>query len=301
MKTFEPPTGQPPHTLSAQILLLSDGRQLAYHRCGQRGGRPVFFLHGWPGAGVQGYLAAAEARRLGIDLVCPDRPGMGRSDYQQDRRLADWPATLEELAAALGWERFGVFAVSGGGPYALAAAAGLEQVTRVVISCGAPLPETVRDPDRSFFVYRLLARFHDRFPGLLTPMMHLARAYVLGFPTGVGLAPFVALLGKTDRQALQGQARRVLGASLREAFRQHPRGLIRDATRYAGDWEIDFEAVRCPVDFFHGDADRNVPLVAARETLKRLPQASLMVVPGEGHYSLPIDHLGPMLEKFCQA
>lgn len=283
-----------------RFLLLADGRKLGYRRFGRAGGVPVFFLHGWPGAGIQGYLADVDAQRLGIDLVCPDRPGMGSSDFQPERRLMDWSATLNELALALNWKKFGVFAVSGGGPYALASAAGLADVTRVVVCCGAPLPETVRDPKRSFFVYRLLARLYDSMPQVITPMMHFARAYVLGFPHGVALAPFFALLGAPDRRALRGTARKVLGQSLREAFAQHPRGLICDASRYAEDWGVDWHAIHCPVDFFHGDMDRNVPLSAAREILKHLPHATFTVVAGEGHYSLPIGQTGLMLERFVQ-
>ena len=59
---------------------------------------------------------------LGLCIVAPDRPGIGDSAYHAGRRLLDWPPVLMELAAHLGWDRFHVFGVSGGGPYALAAA-----------------------------------------------------------------------------------------------------------------------------------------------------------------------------------
>ena len=44
----------------------------------------------------------------------PDRPGMGRSDFQPGRRIVDWPNDVLELATALGFDTFAVLGSSGG-------------------------------------------------------------------------------------------------------------------------------------------------------------------------------------------
>jgi pimeloyl-ACP methyl ester carboxylesterase len=66
---------------------------------------------------------------------------MGLSDFQPDRRLADWPDDVLQLAAGLGLERFAVLGISGGGPYAAVCAWKLsDQLTRAgIVSSLAPL------------------------------------------------------------------------------------------------------------------------------------------------------------------
>ena len=51
-----------------------------------------------------------------------NRPGFSGSDPCPDRTVADHAADVEELADALGWERFSVIGVSAGAPFALACA-----------------------------------------------------------------------------------------------------------------------------------------------------------------------------------
>jgi len=76
-------------------------------------------------------------------LITVDRPGYGRSDPAPGRQILDWPADVEELAAALGVEEFDVAGHSSGGPYALACAYSFPgRVKRVaLISCIAPYAE----------------------------------------------------------------------------------------------------------------------------------------------------------------
>ena len=55
-------------------------------------------------------------------VIAPDRPGYGLSDFKKKRTIADWTDDVVELADALGLGRFAVAGISGGGPYAAAAA-----------------------------------------------------------------------------------------------------------------------------------------------------------------------------------
>src|SRR5205085_7749365 len=67
--------------------------------------------------------------------------GFGRSSFQRDRRLLDWPRDVTALANQLEWERFTVMGISGGGPYSLACAYALpERVDRAVCVSGVGSP-----------------------------------------------------------------------------------------------------------------------------------------------------------------
>jgi pimeloyl-ACP methyl ester carboxylesterase len=80
--------------------------------------------------------------RLGIRLICYDRPGYGGSERCPDRSVANAAADVRTIADAL---RLGTFAVagrSGGAPHALACAARLgERVQSVAALVGLAPPD----------------------------------------------------------------------------------------------------------------------------------------------------------------
>ena len=109
-------------------------RRLGFAEFGAPQGRPMFWLHGTPGARRQ---IPAEARLFAeqndIRLVGVDRPGIGSSTPHQYDTVSDFAHDLRVIADTLGIGRFAVVGLSGGGPYALAcAAAMLERVVTAV-------------------------------------------------------------------------------------------------------------------------------------------------------------------------
>ncbi len=98
------------------------------------------FFHGGNDSRLAGELLDAAAHRTGVRLICPDRPGFGRSTIQPGRPFLDWPRDVEQLADHLGLDGFGLLGHSGGGPHALACASALpNRITRVAtVSSVAP-------------------------------------------------------------------------------------------------------------------------------------------------------------------
>lgn len=105
-----------------QQIKLPDGRSLAFSAYGDPGGNPILFFHGWPGARLQGRLTDQPAKRLGLRVIAPDRPGFGHSDFQRNRQILYWPDDVGHLADSLGIDKFSVIGLSGGAPYAFACA-----------------------------------------------------------------------------------------------------------------------------------------------------------------------------------
>ncbi len=274
-------------------LTLPSGQVIRVFRYGLETGTPLLYFHGWPGSGVQAALAEEAAARLGFSLASPDRPGIGSSTYQPDRQITDWPPVVEALARHLGWERFHILAVSGGCPYALVTAARLrERVESVTLCCGAALPELILSSEYSYPVYRTLLTLHRKVPRLLSFGLQLTRVYFRVIPHSAAFLPVLPFIPKTDREAVRPKpARTKLARSAGATFRNHPRGALRDATRYIEDWGFDLSEVSVPVTFHHGTEDRNIPIEAARRTAEKVPRARFVEYPGEGHYSLPLNRL----------
>lgn len=97
-------------------ITLGDGRVLCVHEFGDPAGRPVVFCHGG-GLGATGRFAAygdESARRLGLRVLAPDRPGLGGSSLRPRRTVLDWPRDVAAMTDALGVGAFHVVAHSGG-------------------------------------------------------------------------------------------------------------------------------------------------------------------------------------------
>src|SRR5688572_8641475 len=114
-----------------RILVLADGRHIGCAEYGDPDGLPVLALHGTPGSRLMFALTDAAARDKGVRLIAPERPGYGLSHVKQAASLAQAATDVAEVADAYGFDRFALIGVSGGGPYAIAAAAA--NLDRVVL------------------------------------------------------------------------------------------------------------------------------------------------------------------------
>src|ERR1700761_5493049 len=101
-------------------------RQIGFAEFGAAQGRPVFWLHGTPGARRQiPTEARVYAEQHNVRLIGIDRPGIGSSTPHRYKNIAAFADDLRTIADTLGIDKMAVVGLSGGGPYALACAAGL--------------------------------------------------------------------------------------------------------------------------------------------------------------------------------
>ena len=122
-------------------------RRLGFAEFGPAEGRPVGWLHGTPGARRQiPDSARTLAEELGVRIVGIDRPGVGSSTPHRYGSLLDFATDLSKVADHLGFERFGIIGLSGGGPYALAACYALRASRRPRAT--TPHPEGWSDGSR---------------------------------------------------------------------------------------------------------------------------------------------------------
>ena len=274
-------------------VTLPDGRVLAYEEYGDPTGFPVLSAHGGLSSRLDAAPAHEAALAKGIRLISPDRPGIGLSTYQAGRRLVDWPADVAQLTAALGIGRFAVMGWSAGGPYAAICAAKMgDRVTAGALLSSA-VPLDLYGTTRGLTVEdRALVFLTRRTPWLASALMKISivnannarlfRAAMRTFPPA-------------DRTVLTewGPPDHAL-AFVREAVRQGTEGCVQDYRIFGAPWGFSLEEIRVPVQIWEGADDRTGP-PGYRAFLKRhIPQASVTVVPGEGHLSL-LAHQAPAI------
>jgi pimeloyl-ACP methyl ester carboxylesterase len=121
---------------------LEDGRTLRAYDSGASEEFAIVWHHGSPQTGrpLEPLLEAAATR--GIRLVSYGRPSYGRSTPNPGRDVGSAARDVEQVADALGVERFAVMGASGGGPHALACAALLPDRVSGVACLGGIAPYT---------------------------------------------------------------------------------------------------------------------------------------------------------------
>lgn len=267
-------------------MTLNDGRRLGYAEFGDPGGPLVLWFHGSPGARRQVPPAGRRAAQdLGLRLVCVERPGVGSSTNHAYERLSDWAADVAQLADHLGYERFMIVGLSGGGPYALACAHELPSRVVAVGLLGSLVPTAGSDA-----IAEGLVALSQRFNGLLK----LSRR-----PVGLGMWVFIRAVNPLSHLFVQGFARimpegdrRVLGDSAVEAMfvddlttgsKRQFYAFINDFVLIGQPWGFHLAELDIPVRWWHGDSDPFVPLEQALRAAALIPDVELIVRTGESH------------------
>lgn len=276
-----------------QTIRVSDGRDLAYAEYGDPAGQAMVYCHGFASSRLEAFFLDGTARKHRVRLIAPDRPGQGLSSCQPSRRIIDWPDDVAELTNAIGIDRFFVLGVSGGGPYALACGWKFPaQVKRIAVISGlGPMSEseTIREMRWYLRPVLLLARNAPR----LLPMVIGSLGYVARRWPAVFMNTLVHNLVPADSLAFDKhpEIRKILLNSIQEALRQGYHGVAQDLALYTGSWNFNPEEVLTYTHIWHGVADPVVPVAHAHALVSRLPHVHHHILPEEGHYSVPLNHM----------
>lgn len=285
-----------------KIIQLESGAHIALDEYGDPAGMPIFFCHGWPSSRTMGVLTEEAARDLGVRIISPDRPGIRQSALQTGRKLLDWPPLLRELAQNLGIEKFRILGISGGAPYAYAAAWAMPaQVEAISVVSAAPPIDELSDHSGLFTLHRWMLALYRKRPELLRKLFYAARPFA-SVRMPIRLRPMLLkLLQPCDAAVLRdSRAFEACFESQRQAWRASAEGVMADAEIYAQPWGFPLEEVRVPVRLWHGSTDRTFALRIAKEIADRLPNCKAYYVEEAGHYSLPIRHMHEILADLKQ-
>jgi pimeloyl-ACP methyl ester carboxylesterase len=268
-------------------IKLEDGRTLGYAEFGDLQGAPVFFFHGTPGSRFFRPPDAISSR-LGVHLICVDRPGYGLSTFQPDRRILDWPKDILHLADSLRLDKFAVSGHSGGGPYTLACAFALpERVRAASVISGAGPRET---PDITngmssanefgikvgrfipWPLWRVLVWFiyHQR---ARDPAAEMAR--------GSGHRP----QADEEQMHIPGVQETCIQSEI-EAFRSGLQGLAWDTNLLTRPWGFCLEDLHVPVHLWQGTEDDLATPEMARFMAGKIPACKITFCEDEAHLLL---------------
>ena len=274
-------------------IRLRDGRALAYAEYGSPRGLPIIHCHGTPSSRVEGDLmfSGTVATELGVRIIVPDRPGMGRSDFQPGRRIVDWPNDVLELATALELDTFAVLGSSGGAPYAAACGVLIPNRVRIIGLLGGVAPVDCPGVFAAMSApLRIMVRLARFAPAVLRGLFRLNLRAMRGGGQR-GSDRMAASFPEPDRSLLQRpEVRDGFMACFQESCRQGPRGPVWDVGLMARPWGFDLAAIKVPVLLWQGERDRNVPADHGRYLAGAISTCRATFYPDEAHLSLPRNH-----------
>ncbi len=277
------------------VMELPDDRELAWLEVGDPTGPAVFVFHGTPGSRLQVSFDEEPINAAKVRFLAVDRPGYGHSTFQQGRRLADWALDVSSLADHLHIDKFSVIGVSGGGPHAAACARFLPDrvIGAGIVSGVAPLAETGSE-EGMMGLNKAIVRLARRSRYLVYPPFAISGYVARRWPE-MALRAAPRQLPACDVEVLKRP--KVKSAFMEDYRRSSPTSAMaaaQDFSLIASDWGFRLQDITRPVNVWHGDEDRNVPLSHGRLQADRIPGARMHECPGEGHL-LVVDHLEEIL------
>lgn len=278
------------------MLRLPDGRLMGYAEYGERGGIPLLAIHGTPGSRLMMQPADEIARAKGIRLVAPDRPGYGLSSACPNYTLAQWVADIKVLLDFLEIDRFLLFGVSGGGPYAVALATLMPDRVRSValVSPVGLFDEGVRKQWSSR--HALFFSILPRFPLLMKLVFSILRLFVLHAPRPL-MTIFSRTLGEADRHILSDPLHiEQLLMAFQDGFRNGIDGALFDLQLFSSRWQLPFEQATMPIILWQGMGDQMVPQRGAFLLANSLPNVDAISLESAGHFWI-LDHVEEVLER----
>ena len=265
-----------------------DGRQLSTQVYGDPDGRPVFLLHGTPGSRLGPHPRAAVLHRLGVRLIAFDRPGYGKSDRLEGRRVADAATDVLAIADAYGLDKFAIVGRSGGGPHALACAALLpDRLTKVAVLVSIA-PRGAQGLDwydgmTQFNVSEYMAAANG-YQSLAARTEATAEAVRVN-PASL-LASLHPEMPDSDRRVVADPGIRAqLLETYTEALRTSADGWIDDVLAFKMPWGFDPATISVPVLLWHGAVDNFSPVSHAMWLAERIASATVVVQAGAAHFS----------------
>jgi pimeloyl-ACP methyl ester carboxylesterase len=268
----------------------SDGRRLTVREGGDPAGFPVLFIPGTPGSGLIYEPHARDAVERGIRLFSYDRPGYGDSTRQKGRKVADCTADIEAVCDALGVERLCVWGISGGGPYALAAAALLPERVIAAATLASLAPY---DADGFDFFEGMdeetEKRWRTVFEGedVERTLHEKQRHEVLSLTPGQLMEVSKPELAPSpDREVLTREFATYYLDTVRAAIGATVDGWFDERVAFTSSWGYDLATIRVPVQLWHGEQDDSVPYAHGVWLAAHIPGVDAQLTAGDGHLTL---------------
>lgn len=282
----------------SQSLHLQDGRVLEFAVRGPERGPVVLFHHGMPGSAIPMDSVLDSATDRGYRVVTYSRAGYGLSSPLPGRTLLDAAGDCRMLMDHLQVDQYLVVGWSTGGPHALAnAVADSRRVSGVLlIASFAPYDAEGLDFVEGMGVQNTVqfgsaSKGESEQRAVVSHMAALVRDAPADLASGVA-----SLLPAPDIAEVTGAYGAESAVHLSHALAAGDEGWFEDLQVLIGPWGFAPGDVTVPIELWHGEVDRMVPVAHGRWLAEHLPTTRAHIESGHGHISIAVGSLGGMLD-----
>jgi pimeloyl-ACP methyl ester carboxylesterase len=289
-------------------ITVPDGRKVDVLIAGPSDGLPLVLHEGTP-IGLVLYPPTVRAAQVrGLRVILAARPGYEGSTPRPGRRVADVAQDTAAVLDELGADTFVTAGWSGGGPHALACAAGLPGRCLAAASIAGVAPYHAPGLD---FLAGMGQENVDEFAAAVRGEAALTQFLehempVVSTVTGAGVAQALGgLVIAVDQAALTGEFAEYVAGGLRAAMTSGVAGWRDDDLAFVKDWGFSLgwdpetpaaDPPAAPVAIWQGDQDMMVPFAHGQWLAAHIPGARTHLLPGEGHLSLTVSSLDRILD-----
>ena len=279
-------------------IRLPDGRTLGLTRYGNPAHRAVIFHHGFGSSGLELPNDAALLAHLQLQLLAPDRPGVGQSSVYRPLTFPSFAADVVAMLDALEIAGpVGVMGWSVGGVHALALAAchparvAVVQLLSTCLPLGEPAAYRHLSP-----LWKALRWGQAGFPWLnRATFLWLSRQWARHPNRTINW--FIRLMRPAEAAATK-RFRALLRDAAVPGFAHQGRGVFDDAQAWCRPPGFQIEDVQAPTTLWHGTADGvwapgNIPYLA-----RRIAGARVRLLPAQGHM-LYLENWTAILEEMA--
>jgi pimeloyl-ACP methyl ester carboxylesterase len=199
--------------------------------------------------------------------------------------LAQTADDITAFADALALDRLAMIGVSGGGPFAVAAAASMPDRTVLLglISPVGPIAEChgrIRLSKLHRLIFTGIGRSIPSGGTFFWSLRHVVR-----YAPNLAYRGLMQRVVASDRLVLQrAEVKANLQAALREGLRPGVKGARQDLRLFCGAWGLPLDDIDVPTIVWQGSDDTIVPPGAAYHLAERMPNCRLDVIQDGGHY-----------------
>ncbi|TGD82366.1 alpha/beta fold hydrolase [Hymenobacter wooponensis] len=266
-------------------ISLPDQRTLSLRRYGNPKHPAVLFFHGYASSCLGVPDVPAVLSRLGLQVLAPDRPGVGQSTAPEHTTLelvaADAVAALDALDVPI---PLAVAAWSGGGPYAMALAALYPQrvASLHLLSTVLPLGDPHAYP-RLTLPWKA-TRFANDYLSALGRVALAAVSRKWEKEPEKTIDEYLMLLGPAERAVrFQHPTREILRDAAVRGFAQNGLGVFLDGQALCRAPTFQLSAIQATTTLWHGSNDGVWAPDNITYLTTHIPQAHLRLIPGESH------------------
>ncbi len=273
------------------LLAETSHGKVSYRRLGN-GPRKILFFHGFPGSSKQIDIFKNEVEKLGLDVLCFDRPGYYHTEIKTSDTLSVTTDIAMELVSMLGWTDFEIVTVSGGTPFGITI--GLKypmhvKAIRVICGLGDLNVPSVRKNFSALSLWGLKI-----LP--IVPSSLIVKALKTNPTRRNPVMDFFIPASKPDLEIARHKGVGTsLSQSLLEALQQGFLGPKQDTTAFMSNWSVGSLNLSPPIHFWHGDQDHVISNGVSSSMASLFPGGKMTLVKNQGHVSLPVTSIGQIL------